>query len=185
MSFIRTKEINGNNYLYLVKNKREGGTVKQEVIQYIGPAGSSAPDDIKEEYRDNLEQDQLDKLGTTQEENQFMEFLNKKVDDDIDRDYKRQVKEFKEKSKVIVENVEDSNKYDQTVYVEIPEWLAKKKNIGEYSVGAKGNETNKAILLKGVRYLKKKRKGEYITHQYVGDVWIPKSQIEEKKKLNN
>ncbi len=67
MSFIRTKEINGNKYQYLVRNHREGGTVKQEVIQYIGPAGSVAPNDIKEEYRDTLGEDQLNKLGTTQE----------------------------------------------------------------------------------------------------------------------
>lgn len=37
MSFVREKEINGNIYLYLVKNTREGGKVRQKVLKYLGP----------------------------------------------------------------------------------------------------------------------------------------------------
>jgi len=36
MAFIRMKRISGNNYFYLVKNKRINGKVRQKVIRYIG-----------------------------------------------------------------------------------------------------------------------------------------------------
>lgn len=38
MSYIRIKEINGKRYKYLVKGVRDGKTVKQKVIKYLGPA---------------------------------------------------------------------------------------------------------------------------------------------------
>ena len=36
MSFIRTKRIHGNEYQYLVENKRINGKVMQESLQYLG-----------------------------------------------------------------------------------------------------------------------------------------------------
>lgn len=36
MAFIRTKEIKGRLYYYLVKSFREDGKVKQKVIKYLG-----------------------------------------------------------------------------------------------------------------------------------------------------
>ena len=36
MSFVRTKRIHGNQYQYLVKNKRVNGKVTQKCLQYLG-----------------------------------------------------------------------------------------------------------------------------------------------------
>ncbi|MBT3405844.1 hypothetical protein HN419_01625 [Candidatus Woesearchaeota archaeon] len=36
MAFIRTKEVNGQKYYYLVANKRVKGRVVQKVLKYIG-----------------------------------------------------------------------------------------------------------------------------------------------------
>jgi hypothetical protein len=38
MVYLRTKEIKGKKYYYLVKGIRENGKVKQKVIYYIGTA---------------------------------------------------------------------------------------------------------------------------------------------------
>ena len=46
MVFIREKEISGNTYLYLVKSIREGDTVRQEVVRYLGPKDSVSQDDV-------------------------------------------------------------------------------------------------------------------------------------------
>lgn len=37
MAYIRTKEIKGNIYSYLVEGKRVDGKVKQKVLKYLGP----------------------------------------------------------------------------------------------------------------------------------------------------
>ncbi|MFB6217294.1 MAG: hypothetical protein ABEJ72_10095 [Candidatus Aenigmatarchaeota archaeon] len=47
MSFIREKEINGRNYLYLVKSQRVGDKVKQKVLEYIGPKDKVSEDELK------------------------------------------------------------------------------------------------------------------------------------------
>lgn len=36
MSFVRIKTINGNQYYYLVENKRENGVVRQKCLKYLG-----------------------------------------------------------------------------------------------------------------------------------------------------
>jgi len=36
MSFVRTKIIKGNQYYYLVENKRVNGVVRQKCLKYIG-----------------------------------------------------------------------------------------------------------------------------------------------------
>jgi hypothetical protein len=36
MSFVRTKNINGNQYYYLVKNERINGVVRQKCLKYLG-----------------------------------------------------------------------------------------------------------------------------------------------------
>lgn len=36
MAFIRSKLVNGEYYFYLVKNIRDGGTVRQEIVKYLG-----------------------------------------------------------------------------------------------------------------------------------------------------
>ena len=36
MSFVRIKNINGNQYYYLVKNERINGSVKQKCLKYLG-----------------------------------------------------------------------------------------------------------------------------------------------------
>ena len=36
MAFIRAKLVNGEHYFYLVRNKREGGAVRQEIVKYLG-----------------------------------------------------------------------------------------------------------------------------------------------------
>ena len=38
MVFIRSKKIKGKTYYYIVENKRQGKTIKQQVIKYIGTA---------------------------------------------------------------------------------------------------------------------------------------------------
>ncbi|RZN63289.1 SprT-like domain-containing protein [Methanonatronarchaeum sp. AMET6-2] len=38
MAFVRTKNINGNDYAYLVESRREGDTVRQIHIKYLGRA---------------------------------------------------------------------------------------------------------------------------------------------------
>lgn len=47
MSFIREKEINGKDYLYLVESVREGDKVKQKVIKYLGPKGEVPESKLK------------------------------------------------------------------------------------------------------------------------------------------
>lgn len=39
MAFVREKKSRGRTYLYLVENERNGRTVKQRVIAYLGPVG--------------------------------------------------------------------------------------------------------------------------------------------------
>jgi len=36
MAFMRIKKVNGIEYAYYVKNKREGNKVKQIILQYLG-----------------------------------------------------------------------------------------------------------------------------------------------------
>jgi hypothetical protein len=43
MSFVRTKTINGREYLYLVENRRIGDTTRQRVIKYLGKANRRVP----------------------------------------------------------------------------------------------------------------------------------------------
>jgi hypothetical protein len=42
MSFVRSKMVNGHEYLYLVENQREGQRVRQTVLRYLGRAGRAA-----------------------------------------------------------------------------------------------------------------------------------------------
>lgn len=46
MAFIREKEINGNKYLYLVKSVREGDSIRQEVLKYLGPKGEVSKEEL-------------------------------------------------------------------------------------------------------------------------------------------
>ncbi len=48
MAFIREKEISGNTYLYLVKSVREGDSVRQEVLKYLGPKGEVKEEDLED-----------------------------------------------------------------------------------------------------------------------------------------
>lgn len=50
MTFIRTKNINGNEYAYLCKTFREDGKVRQKVIKYLGRADQV----LSEEERKHL-----------------------------------------------------------------------------------------------------------------------------------
>ena len=90
MSFIRTKNIGGNEYFYLVENKREGEKVKQTVLKYLG---TTKPDKkeleliIKKEKEETIEllkksvkKDIKKKLGTTQKE--FEDILIKSMLED-------------------------------------------------------------------------------------------------------
>lgn len=54
MSFIREKTINGNQYLYLVESVREGGNVRQKVLEYIGPSGNFTEKELQK-IKDNSE----------------------------------------------------------------------------------------------------------------------------------
>jgi len=67
MSYVRTKEINGNHYRYLERSYREGGTVKTEHLAYLGPA--SGPQDTsvsKSELPEDVDPDDIDAdLGAT------------------------------------------------------------------------------------------------------------------------
>ncbi len=47
MAFVREKEINGNRYLYLVKSIRQGSSVRQKVLKYLGPVHSVSEEEIK------------------------------------------------------------------------------------------------------------------------------------------
>lgn len=47
MAFVRTKEINGNKYYYVVRSKWSKGTSKQENLEYIGS--------VKEHSREEAE----------------------------------------------------------------------------------------------------------------------------------
>ncbi len=47
MAFIREKEINGRRYLYLVKSIRDGESVRQKVLKYIGPVGDFSEEDLR------------------------------------------------------------------------------------------------------------------------------------------
>lgn len=37
VAYIRTKTIKGRDYLYLVRGVREGASVRQKVVRYLGP----------------------------------------------------------------------------------------------------------------------------------------------------
>lgn len=56
MAFIRSKEIHGRRYYYLVKNRRMGDKVMQKVIKYLGkaPTLSDIPPGYKEEVWTDL-----------------------------------------------------------------------------------------------------------------------------------
>lgn len=47
MAFVREKEINGNKYLYLVESVRDGDSVRQKVLKYLGPRHRLSEDDMK------------------------------------------------------------------------------------------------------------------------------------------
>ena len=47
MSFIRTKEMNGKMYKFLVKGIREGDKVRQKVVKYLGPVNPIYKTDSK------------------------------------------------------------------------------------------------------------------------------------------
>ncbi len=90
MSFIRTKNIAGNEYFYLVENKREGDKVKQTVLKYLGttkPEKKEIEQILKEiENRQGLgttkpkkKEEKTKELGTTikkDEERPLSEFAN-------------------------------------------------------------------------------------------------------------
>jgi|GEM_PF-4466885 len=69
MAYVRTKEVNGNYYKYLVKGERVDGKVKQKVLQYLGPADgpddtSLDPGDVKDRYKDNLGTTHAERIKT-------------------------------------------------------------------------------------------------------------------------
>ncbi len=39
--YVRQKTVNGRQYFYLVKSVREGKTVRQKVLKYLGPTRPS------------------------------------------------------------------------------------------------------------------------------------------------
>jgi len=63
MAFVRTKTIKGNDYLYLVESYREGGQVKQRVLEYLGPVGQVSMSDVSERYRGDVER--MSKMNET------------------------------------------------------------------------------------------------------------------------
>ncbi|PTD94484.1 hypothetical protein C9439_02115 [archaeon SCG-AAA382B04] len=62
MVYVRVKEVppgSGNYYQYLVKGERDGGRVRQKVLQYLGKAEDSEdtsvdPSNVKEENKKYL-----------------------------------------------------------------------------------------------------------------------------------
>jgi len=156
--------------------------VKQEVIQYIGPAGSVAPSDVKEEYRDDLEQDQLNKLGTTQEN-----------EDEEDEKFYENTSPNKEKKWRKKSGGTRISKEEAEVTITAPQWLLKDKlpfeemeNIGiyQYSESVLEDTDEKQLRLKNKNSIKTKTdkailiKAKLTKDDRTREFWLPKSQIE-------
>ncbi|PTD94489.1 hypothetical protein C9439_02140 [archaeon SCG-AAA382B04] len=87
MAFVRSKNIKGNEYLYLVKSVRNGDSVRQKVLEYLGPKGKVGLESVPVEYRDQVEEEEL---GTTTEGS----YLEKTYEVDSKQDFREATKKL-------------------------------------------------------------------------------------------